>query len=242
MLAFIAAWLALNAWGSRRDRLSMARFEVTPPAGWSEQERGSAAMIIADDDQKAAQALVKKGGGLYMHFEENSPADLEYLEVIEVEEDGYPLRPDEALRAELYGSGKVMNGPTTLEVVDSRVTRFGKNDAIAARLSAKVPKVDHAPIDVRVFQYILPTDRGRVTVDCFCLVAEEAKYGPQFDAMIAGARGVAYRPAKLPFPMMVLACLGVGVVAWLVARRYLGKKPPAPLPPRARVEPTDEET
>lgn len=227
MLAFIAAWIALNAWGSRRDRLSRSGFEVTGPPGFAEHERGAAAMVVADDSQQDAQALVKKGGVLFLHFENDSPPDLEYLEVVEIEEDGYPLRPDDEVRRAVYGSGKVTIGTTTLDVVDSRVTRFGKNDVIAARLSAVV-----GGKQVRLFQYLVPTDRGRAQVDCFCLVVEEEKYRPQFEAMIAGARGVAYRPAKLPWTTVALVCGGVGLAAWLAMRRAIArKKLPAELPP-----------
>ena len=223
MLAFVAAWFALNAWGARRDRLSRAGFEVTGPPGFAAHERGAAAMVIADDSQRDAQALVKKGGVLFLHFENDSPKELEYLEVIEIEEDAYPLRPDESVRQAVYGAGKVTIGTTTLDVVDSRVTRFGPNDAIAARLTATV-----GDKQVRLFQYLVPTDRGRAQVDCFCLVAEEEKYRPQFEAMIAGARGVAYRPAKLAFALVAGVCSAVGLAAFLLARR---RKMPRAAPP-----------
>ena len=230
LLSFVAAWVALNAWGARRDRLAQAGFEITAPPGFAEHERTTAAMVVADDDHTGATALVKKGGVLFLHFENDSPPELEYLEVIEIEEDAYPLRPDEDVRRAIYGSGKLTIGNTTLDVLDSRVTRFGKNDAVAARLTALV-----GGKPVRLFQYLVPTDRGRAQVDCFCLVAEEDKYRPLFDAMIAGARGVAYRPVRLPWTTMALACGAFAVVAFFLARR-LGRKRLAPARPPAPEE------
>jgi hypothetical protein len=231
MIAFVATWIGFNVWTSRRDTLSQASFELKPPAGFTEEDKGAAAMIIADDDAKEAKNAVKHGGQIFFHFEENSPPELEYGEVVEVKEDTYPLRPDEETRAALYGGGTLKMGDVVVKVVDSRVGKYGKNEAIAARLEA-----DALGKKIRFFQYVLPTDRGRAVVHASCLVVEEGKYRPIYDEMIANARGVAYRPTRLPWPAIAGISAAVGIAAFLVAWRL---KQPVQLPPKRRDE--DEE-
>lgn len=231
LIAFAATWIAFNFWTSRRDTLSMAPFELQPPAGFTEEDKGAAAMVLADDDAKEAKNALKHGGQVFFHFEENSTPELEYGEVVEVKEDTYPLRPDEETRAALYGSGLLKMGEMAVKVVDSRVGKYGKNDAIAARLEAETPGKK-----IRFFQYVLPTDKGRAVVHASCLVVEEAKYRPIYDEMIANARGVAYRPTRLPWPAFAGLSAAVGIVAFLVAFRL---RRPVVIAPRRRED--DEE-
>ena len=211
ILAFLATAFVVNVWSSRRDVPARAPFEVQPPPGFQPIDRGAAAVDVSGEDPELAAAR-SKGGALFMHFGETEE-DKWYTEVVDVHEDDFPLRPGDADRESMFPSARMEFQGHPVKLLESHVGKYGSNEAIAATLEAEVEKKP-----VRIFSYVMPTDKGRARVDAYCLAAEQAKYKPEFDRMITAAKGVAHRPERLAWYLVALLAAAVGAVAFAVTR------------------------
>lgn len=244
LLTFLAVVACLNLWGSRRDRPAGAQLEVTPPTDFNEAQRNIAAAIVGGDDEKAVEALMTGTSRVWFHWsaDDGDEHEASYTEVVEVSESDYPFRPGEELKETLFGKGVVEIGDVPAKVVEARVTKLGPGEAVFARLEATVKSERWGAQPVRVFRWVVPTDKGMGMIDAYCLAEEENKYVASYTRMAEGARGVAFRPARLPWTLTGAAGGVAGLLVALGVSR-LGKRPapPAPAPPSRDEEDEDEE-
>lgn len=242
LLTFLAVVAALNLWGGRRDRPAGAPLEITPPVDFNEAQRDIAAAIVGGDDDKAVEALMAGTSRVWFHWsaDDGDEHEASYTEVVELSESDYPFRPGDELKETLFGKGVVEIGDVPAKVVEARVVRLGPGDAVFARLEATVKSERWGEQPIRVFRWVVPTDKGMGMIDAYCLAAEENKYAAAFTRMAEGARGVAFRPARLHWALAGAAGAVAGaLVAFAVWR--VGRSPaPPPPPPRRREEDEDE--
>jgi hypothetical protein len=191
-LVFGLVVVAVNAWSGRRDAPAGVPFSVRAPAEFERMNKQEAAEMLLQDEEAAKQAGT---GALFLRYGKDEE-DKRYTEVLQVDEDDYAVRMGEADRSAHFDRGVIEIDDHPLKILDSKLTTLGGHDVLIGRLEAQVDS-EEGKLPVRLTRYILPSDRGRATVDAYCLVKDEALYRPKFDAAVAAARGVATRPGKL---------------------------------------------
>jgi hypothetical protein len=220
VLTFLAVVTLLNLWGRRRDRLSGLPFELRAPPEFQAVDRAEAAVYVAEGDPDKASALAA-GGQVFLRYGQDDD-DRKYTEVVEVSEDDYPIRPGEHDRSALFGRSVIEIGKDPVKVLSSEVRELGGKPVIIGKLEAEV-----SGQPVRLLRYVMATDRGRATVDTWCLTREEGRYRPVYEAMIATARGVAVRPERLPWYWVSLIAGGASLAAFVLTHRL--RRPAAAL-------------
>ncbi len=242
LLTFLAVVAALNWWGGRRDRPAGAVFELTPPTDFNEAQRDIAAAIVGGDDQKAVDALMTGTSRVWFHWsaDDGDEHEASYTEVVEASESDYPFRAGEDMKETLFGKGVVEIGDVPAKVIEARVVKLGPGEAVFARLEVTIKSEKWGAQPLRVFRWVVPTDKGMGMIDAYCLAEEENKYSAAFTRMAEGARGIAYRPARLHWTLTG-ACGAIAglIVAFGVSR--LGARPTPATPSAPTRRRTDEE-
>jgi hypothetical protein len=209
LLAFVAVFLGIQVFGARRDRPARVPFEMTPPADFQSFDRSDAAAYAANFDEEEMKKYSPEGGAkVFLHFRaEGEPPGPPI--VVETEINPYELRVQDSDRDALFTKPGMTREGVDLTLRESHVAKLGDNEVIVARYDATVGEVP-----VVMSMYAVPTDRGMALVSAFCPKADESKYVPIYDQMIAGAKGVAYRPARLAWYLSALFSAFVAAIAY----------------------------
>ena len=243
LLTFLAVVAGLNFWGGRRDKPAGSALEITPPTDFNEAKRTIAAAIVGGDDEKAVEALMTGTSRVWFHWsnDDGDESEARYTEVVELSESDYPFRPGEELRDTLFGKGVVEIGDVAAKVVETKVVKLDRGDAVFAKLEAPVKSEKYGKQTVRVFRWVVPTDKGMGMIDAYCLAEEESKYASSFQRMAAGAKGLATRPERLPWYLTGAIGAVFGLAMAFGVSRLTTKAPPPPPKPAPTDDDEDED-
>ena len=223
LIVFVVVFGGLQLWGSRRDRPARAPFEMDPPVGFQSFDRADAAAYATNFDEAATEKMTGPGGKVFFHFRGDDEPEGPPI-VVETEESPYPLRTQPSDAAAMFAPPGLTKSGVFLKLLGSRVTKLGPNEIIVAEYEADV-----GGKPVLLTTYAVPIDKGTALVSAFCPRGEEGKYRPLYDRMIEGAKGVAYRPERIPWWLASLLAAGVAAVAHALVKRFSGARREAPV-------------